>query len=109
MMGLHPKKAVEELTKLNLIAFGTNCGNGPGEMEEVIKIMVDAAGGNIPLIIKSNAGLPYLEGTVVKYDGSPEVMAAHAKKVRELGATLIGGCCGTTPAHIKAMADSLKT
>ncbi len=108
MMGLHPSKAVEELSKLDLVALGTNCGSGPDEMEKTVKSMAEQESG-IPIIVKSNAGLPYMADTGVKYDGTPEVMASHAKEFSSLGASLIGGCCGTSPEHIKAMAEALKT
>ena len=80
---------------------------GPEEIKEVISIM-SAANLNVPLIAKSNAGLPYMDGDIVKFDGTPEVMANYALEAKEAGALLIGGCCGTTPKHIKAMAESLK-
>jgi methionine synthase I (cobalamin-dependent) len=108
MMGVHPSKAVEELSKLDLVALGANCGTGPDEMEKAVKSMAEQESG-IPIIVKSNAGLPYLDGSEVKYDGTPEVMASHAKEFSSLGAILIGGCCGTSPEHIKAMAEALRT
>jgi hypothetical protein len=61
------------------------------------------------LVAKSNAGIPeYLNGELT-YSGTPEVMAEHAVRVRALGATIIGACCGSTPRHIQAMAAALKS
>jgi 5-methyltetrahydrofolate--homocysteine methyltransferase len=106
MMGVSPERALETLSGHDLLVLGGNCGNGPGEIETVIEKMA-AAGATLPLIAKSNAGIPHLEDGVPVYDATPEVMAAHAVKVRDLGARIIGGCCGNTPAHIRAMAEAL--
>jgi 5-methyltetrahydrofolate--homocysteine methyltransferase len=106
MMGVSPEKALETLSDFDLLVLGGNCGNGPGEIETVIEKMA-AVGPTLPLIAKSNAGIPYLKDGVPTYDATPEVMAAHAVKVRDLGAQIIGGCCGNTPAHIRAMAEAL--
>jgi 5-methyltetrahydrofolate--homocysteine methyltransferase len=106
MMGVSPEKALETLSGFDLLVLGGNCGNGPGEIEMVIEKMA-AAGSTVPLIAKSNAGIPHLEDGVPTYDATPEVMAAHAVTVRDLGARIIGGCCGNTPAHIRAMAEAL--
>ena len=107
MMGVKPEQAVEFLKAYDLTAIGANCGNGPGEIEAVVTAMRTVAP-DIPLIAKSNAGIPHWEGSELRYDGTPEVMAEYAARVRELGANLIGGCCGNTPAHIQAMAEALQ-
>jgi 5-methyltetrahydrofolate--homocysteine methyltransferase len=60
------------------------------------------------LIAKSNAGIPHWVDDELYYDGTPEVMGEYTKRVFGLGATLIGGCCGSSPAHIKAMGEALK-
>ncbi len=106
MMGVKPEQAIEFLKGFNLSAIGGNCGNGPAEIEAVITAMHDAAP-DIPLIAKANAGIPHWESGELKYDGTPEVMAGYALRVNELGAKLIGGCCGNTPAHIQTMAEAL--
>ena len=59
------------------------------------------------LVAKANAGLPKLVKGEVIYDGTPDIMAAYAERVHSLGATLIGGCCGSTPDHIEAIAKAL--
>ncbi len=107
MMGTTPEQALEALRALGPLAFGGNCGNGPAEIEGVIEAMRRADPSAV-LVAKSNAGLPQLDGTEIIYDGTPEVMAAHALRARELGARIIGGCCGTTPDHIRAMAEALR-
>lgn len=107
MMGVSPAQAFETFREYNLTAFGANCGNGPAEIEEVLEKMW-AIDHQAVLIAKSNAGLPKMVDGEIFYDGTPEVMAEHALKVRELGARLIGGCCGSTPDHIRAMSQALQ-
>jgi len=107
MMGVSPLKAVEELSKLDLVALGGNCGNGPHEIETVIEAMY-SANPDLPLVAKSNAGLPHWINNELSYDGTPEVMANYAVRARALGAKLIGACCGSTPAHVQAMAKALE-
>ena len=107
MMGVSPSQAIETLSQYNLIALGANCGNGPAEIEGVIEAM-HSENPDALLIAKSNAGIPKWANNQLSYDGTPEVMAAYARRARDLGARLIGGCCGSTPEHIRAMAASLK-
>jgi 5-methyltetrahydrofolate--homocysteine methyltransferase len=106
MMGIKPERAVKELAELELAAVGANCGTGPEELIEAIQAMRDAAPERI-LIAKANAGIPQVVGNEVVYSGTPEVMADYASTVYQAGAKLIGGCCGSTPDHILAMAQRL--
>lgn len=106
MMGTTPQQAMQALDRYGLIAYGANCGNGPAEVESVIASM-HAAGPEARLVAKSNAGVPKEREGQIVYDGTPEIMAKHAVRVRSLGASLIGACCGSTPAHIRAMAQAL--
>jgi len=106
MMGVSPEQAMRELGALNLSALGANCGNGPAEIEGVIQKM-RAVAPDVALIAKSNAGIPHWEGEELVYDGTPQVMAGYTRQVRGLGAQLIGGCCGSTPEHIRAMREAL--
>ncbi len=108
MMGVSPEQAVQALQGYGLLALGANCGNGPEEIETVVRAM-RAVAPEVLLIAKSNAGLPHLEEGEIAYDGTPQVMAAYARRVRDAGARLIGGCCGSSPAHIRAMAQALDT
>lgn len=107
MMGVSPARAARELSQLDLIAFGANCGTGSDELVEAIRSM-KAETPDATLIAKANAGIPQVVGSDVVYNGSPEVMAAYASDVFQTGAQLIGGCCGNTPVHIQAMSDALK-
>jgi 5-methyltetrahydrofolate--homocysteine methyltransferase len=106
MMGVAPEQAVEELGKLDLIAYGANCGTGSDELIEVIQKMQQADPEAI-LIAKANAGIPQVHGSEVIYNGSPEVMAEYAQEVFQAGASMIGGCCGNKPDHVAAMAEAL--
>jgi 5-methyltetrahydrofolate--homocysteine methyltransferase len=106
MMGVSPQKAVEELAGLSLIAIGANCGTGPAELEIAIGKMRQA-NPQVILAAKSNAGVPKWQNNQLLYDGTPQVMAGYANQARELGARLIGACCGSTPEHIRAMASAL--
>ena len=106
MMGVSPVQALESVRELGPIALGGNCGNGPDEIEGVIHAMHSADPTAI-LVAKSNAGIPeYVDG-VLTYSGTPEVMARYALRARGLGAKIIGACCGSTPEHVRAMAEAL--
>lgn len=107
MMGTWPADAATALGALGVTAMGANCGTGPAEIETAIGSMRAAAPAAI-LVAKGNAGVPRFVGTVSVYDMTPEAAALHAIRVRDLGAGIIGGCCGTTPAHISAMAAALR-
>ncbi len=107
MMGVSPKQAVETLAGWGVQVIGANCGNGPAEIETVMTEMVAHRPPDVVLYAQSNAGLPVLQGGDVFYDGTPEVMADYARKMHALGVDVIGGCCGTTPVHMKAMRDAL--
>jgi 5-methyltetrahydrofolate--homocysteine methyltransferase len=107
MMGVTPAAAVTELAALGVAAVGANCGRGPEEMEQIMAQMVAARPDGVLLVAQSNAGLPQVVGDHFEYDKSPTDMAAHAVALRELGVDVIGACCGSTPAHIDAMADAL--
>ncbi len=107
MMGVTPEKALKTLADYGILALGGNCGNGPDEIEGVIEKM-QGVGSNISLIAKANAGLPKMRDGVAVYDATPDVMGAYAVRVYDLGARIIGACCGSTPDHIRAIARALK-
>lgn len=106
MMGVTPEKAVRTLTGWGTAAVGGNCGSGPEELLGVIREMHVAAPDAI-LVAKSNAGIPTSVDGKTAYPATPEIMASYARDVRDAGARIIGGCCGTTPAHLSAMAQAL--
>ena len=107
MMGVKPEKALAAITEMGVVALGANCGNGPDELEAVIEKM-HGVGPSVPLVAKANAGLPRMQDGEAVYDGTPQVMAEYGQRVRALGATIIGTCCGSRPDHIRAIAETLK-
>ena len=109
MMGVSPAQAVETLGDLGVTAVGANCGRGLDEMEAVMVEMVAHRPEGLLLIAQSNAGLPVIRGEEFHYDTSPAEMADYARRMRELGVELVGGCCGSTPAHMAAMAAALNS
>jgi 5-methyltetrahydrofolate--homocysteine methyltransferase len=107
MMGVSPVQAFEAIREYEPIALGGNCGNGPGEIESVIRAMY-ALGMDIPLVAKSNAGMPVLKDGHAHYEATPEEMGQYAVRVRNLGAAIVGGCCGNSVDHIREMAKALE-
>jgi 5-methyltetrahydrofolate--homocysteine methyltransferase len=107
MMGVRPGDAVAHLTAAGADALGANCGRGPQEMEIIAAEMVHARTGDVLLVAQSNAGLPQLVGDHFEYNATTGDLSAHAARLAELGIDLVGGCCGSTPAHIAAMDANL--
>ena len=103
MMGLRPEHAAREIAPL-VVGLGANCGRDPAEFVGFMQAMRQAAPQAL-LWAKPNAGLPHLEGDQVVYDATPQYMAEIAHQLRDAGAQVIGGCCGTTPEHILAMRE----
>ena len=111
MMGLTPEAALglRDALPARPVAFGANCGIGPAQLvESVLGLMRAAAPGDL-IVAKGNCGVPHYREGRIHYDGTPEVMAAYACMARDAGARVIGGCCGTTAAHVRAMAHALAT
>ncbi len=109
MMGVSPAMAVTQIAALGACAVGANCGRGPDEIRVAMAAMAEARPDGVLLVAQSNAGLPKLVGDTFQYDATPDVMAAYARDMRDLGVDWIGGCCGSSPAHIAAMRDALAT
>lgn len=103
MMGTTPKAAAQAALESGANVIGANCGNGMRQMTGIVKELRESFP-EAHILIQANAGLPVTdaEGNVV-YPDTPEEMAECAKEVIEAGANIIGGCCGTTPAHIKKL------
>lgn len=106
MFGVTPQQAYEALKKHNVLALGGNCGNG---IEEIVKVIeqMGAINTDMPLIAKANAGVPHLENGVPVYDATPDDMVDYAAQVCDLGASIIGACCGSTPEHIRRISETL--
>jgi len=107
MMGVRPADAVAELQALGVAALGTNCGNGPEETEQVVREMLQA-GPKLPLVAYPNAGRPELRDGRAVYTVDSETMAAYARRYVELGVRIVGACCGSTPAHVAAIARAVR-
>lgn len=106
LYGTDPVTAVVTLQSLGADAVGMNCSTGPEQMLEPIRRMAEYA--LVPLIAKPNAGMPELEDGVTVYKTTPEEFAAVGVQLAEAGAAVIGGCCGTTPAHIRALTEAVR-
>lgn len=105
LTGANPETMVAILEGLGVDALGLNCSLGPKEMFQPAKRLIQAA--SIPVIVKPNAGLPReVDGKTV-FDVGPEEFATEMKKIAELGAAILGGCCGTTPEHISTLKKML--
>jgi 5-methyltetrahydrofolate--homocysteine methyltransferase len=107
MMGVSPADAAKASIAAGADVIGTNCGNGIARMIDIVKEM-RAVSSSVPILVHANAGLPQnIDGKDV-FPESPEDMAKQVKGLVAAGANIIGGCCGTTPAHIKAMKMAIK-
>lgn len=104
MMGVKPEQAAEELQEAGADVIGSNCGHGIANMIEVIDLMAPAT--DLPIWAKPNAGMPQLVKGQTVFNETPEEMAAHFGDLVEAGARIIGGCCGTTPEHIRALVEA---
>ena len=101
MMGIGISQAARELTSAGADIIGSNCGNGIEKMIRIAREFITCS--PTPIMIQSNAGLPKLSGDQLTYPESPEFMAEKCRELVELGVSIIGGCCGTTPKHIRAI------
>ena len=106
MMGVSPEQAAKELTALGAAAVGGNCGLGPAELLPAL-VAMRASVPDAVLVAKPNAGLPVLEDGRAVYRGSPAEMADYAQRLVAAGVRIVGGCCGSAPAHLRAMAQAL--
>jgi len=107
MMGATPERAAREAVAAGADIVGANCGNGIAQMIEVTR-QTRAAQPTTPILVNANAGMPVLEGEKTVFKDTPEFMASKVNELIEAGAQIIGGCCGTTPAHIAAMARAAR-
>jgi len=105
-MGVSPTQAAQAMAALGVPATGANCGHEPEEVLDILPQMRQAAP-DAYLIAKPNAGIPHMVKRQVVYDATPERMAELAVRYVELGARIVGTCCGSSPAHIAAIAAAL--
>lgn len=106
IMGASVRKAAEVLEAAGADLIGSNCGNGIENMVALAHELRLAT--SRPLIIQSNAGLPEMRNGAPVYSETPEFMAEKARALLEVGVAVIGGCCGTTPEHIRILRQTLK-
>lgn len=104
MMGLSATKMAEAIAPLGVAALGANCGRSLDDMVKITRELAEAGTG-LPLWIKPNAGLPRMDGDTARYGTTPEIMAEYTRRFIELGASIVGGCCGTSPDHLRAIAS----
>jgi 5-methyltetrahydrofolate--homocysteine methyltransferase len=107
MMGLSPTTMVKAIVPLGVAALGANCGRSLDDMEKVVFELVAAQTG-VPLWVKPNAGLPRMDGDTARYDTTPATMASYAMRFVDAGARIVGGCCGTSPEHVRAIAQAVQ-
>ena len=110
MMGVTPERAVQSMQEAGAHVVGSNCGNGIDNMVDIARRMraeLDAGGSGGFLLIHSNAGIPAMRGGEIIYPESPDYMAERFKELADLGVNIIGGCCGTGPEHIRALAAAV--
>ena len=110
MMGDSPESAAAFVQALQtpLVAYGANCGAGPSMLIDTIRGFQRSARPGDVIIAKGNCGVPQSVDGEVVYSGDADTMARYARLARDAGARIVGGCCGTTPAHLAAMARSLE-
>jgi methionine synthase / methylenetetrahydrofolate reductase (NADH) len=107
LVGNKPEEVAETLSNLNVAALGANCSVGPQGILEVLERMVPCS--RVPVVAMPNAGLPRLVNGRYIYLSSPEYMGDFARKAVNLGVAAVGGCCGTTADHVRALAQAVKS
>jgi methionine synthase I (cobalamin-dependent) len=109
MMGVTPSDLAGLCKKHTLAACGSNCGVSPSELVASILNLAAASDPSAILVAKANCGIPkYVDGAI-RFDGSPELMASYARLALDAGARIIGGCCGTSPEHLRGMRAALES
>jgi 5-methyltetrahydrofolate--homocysteine methyltransferase len=107
MMGISPEVAALEAAAAGADVIGTNCGNGIENMIEIVRQM-HAAVPDRPILAQANAGMPELVDGVTIYPETPEYMSSRVGELIAAGATIVGGCCGTTPQHMAAIGEAVR-
>lgn len=109
MMGVKPRDVIKKYTEMGATLVGANCGTTLENMEAVLKEYASTVP-NFPLWVKPNAGVPRMDIETEQgvYDMGPEDMAAYSLKYVQLGARVVGGCCGNTAEHVAAIARAVK-
>ena len=108
MMGITPADLAGLHRKHHLAACGSNCGVGPSDLVASIVNLATAADSSAILVAKANCGIPQFIDGAIRFNGTPELMADYARLALDAGARIIGGCCGTTPTHLRIMREALE-
>jgi len=106
MMGVSPAEMARACIKAGAHIIGSNCGNGFEQMPEIIA-QIRKAAPDTPIIVNANAGLPVNRNGTTYFPETPEIAVKYVPALIAAGANIIGGCCGTTPDHIKAIAAAI--
>jgi len=106
MMGVRPHQAAKELEEAGADAVGVNCGMGVDGAVDVVELLRQST--SLPIWAKPNAGLPQLVNGETVFKETPEQMAAKVPSLLRAGASHVGGCCGTTPAHLRAFVKAAR-
>ena len=109
MMGVTPSELAGVHRKHHLAACGSNCGTGPSELVACIVNLATASDPSAVLVAKANCGIPQFVDGEIRFNGTPELMAQYACLSLDSGARIIGGCCGTTPEHVRIMRRALES
>ena len=104
--GTSPKEAAVILEAMGADIIGVNCSLGPEQLVPVVKILAENC--RVPISVQPNAGMPYLENGVTKFPMDAKTFGSWGVKLVEVGATYLGGCCGTTPEHISELAKNVR-
>ncbi|SHI84466.1 homocysteine S-methyltransferase family protein [Lutispora thermophila] len=105
LTGTDPLTMVNILQNLGIAALGINCSLGPKEMMPLVHEVLKYS--RIPVIVQPNAGLPKMAGSETIFEITPEMFAAYGRQMAEAGVRILGGCCGTTPEHIRELKNAL--
>jgi methionine synthase I (cobalamin-dependent) len=109
MMGVTPSDLAGLSKKHALAACGSNCGVSPSELVASVLNLATASDSSAVIVAKANCGIPQYVDGAIRFDGSPELMALYAQLALDAGARIIGGCCGTTPEHLRRMRAALES
>jgi 5-methyltetrahydrofolate--homocysteine methyltransferase len=107
MMGISPTDMVHAVREAGAVVIGTNCGNGFEQMIDIVR-EIRKVDQNTPVLVHANAGKPILKEGKTFFPETPEMMASKVKDLIKCGANIIGGCCGTTPEHIRALVKATR-
>jgi len=107
MMGVSPAQAAAAALEAGADVIGANCGQGPDGLMDIVKEL-RAAAPDAPILVQPNAGAPVRQGDVDVFPETPESMARYVPGLIDAGANIIGGCCGNTPDHIRAIVTAVR-